>query len=79
MKDERIGHALERLCLQLKKKDPQLNIEEVRLMCNYVRVIQEEYQDFKKEEEDAILFGREADLLALKHASPAMRVVPLTK
>ena len=31
-------------------------------MCNYVRNIQEEYQEFKKEEEDAILFGREADM-----------------
>ena len=54
-------------------------MEEVRLMCDYVKTIQEEYSEFKKREEDALLFGREADYVAIKEQEPSMRIVPVTK
>ena len=79
LKDERIGHALDRLCQQLKKRDPLLNVEEVRQMCDYVKTIQQEYSEFKKLEEDALLFGREVDYLAIKEQEPCMRIVPVAK
>ena len=48
-------------------------------MCQYLKSIQVEYSDYKRAEEDAILFGRNLDMADIRNSSNlAMRVVPVT-
>ena len=49
-------------------------------MCAYLKQIQEEHKEYKRAEDDAILFGRNIDLADLRNAkNTAMRVVPVTQ
>ena len=49
-------------------------------MCDYLCQIQSEHKEYKKVEEDAILFGRNMDMADIQANSKnlAMRVVPIT-
>lgn len=50
-------------------------------MCGYLRQIQAEHKDYKRAEEDAILFGRSLEMADIRNSkySSAMRVVPITQ
>ena len=48
-------------------------------MCHFIRQIQEEYAEFKSEEDNAVLFGRQIEMADIRNAGCAMRVVPTTK
>ena len=45
----------------------------------FVRQIQEEYSEFRSEEDNAILFGRQIEMSDIRNTNCAMRVVPVTK
>lgn len=48
-------------------------------MCIYLSSIQKEHAEYKRAEEDAILFGRNLEMADIRNnSSLAMRVVPVT-
>ena len=61
------------------KTDTQLKFTTVEQMCHFVKQIQEEYTEFKSEEDNAILFGRTIEMADIRNSNCAMRVVPVTK
>ena len=48
-------------------------------MCMFVKQIQEEYSEFRSEEDNAILFGRQVEMSDIRNANCGMRVVPVGK
>jgi len=49
-------------------------------MCDYLCTIQEEHREYKKAEEDAVLFGRNLEMADMRNSTNlAMRVVPVTQ
>ena len=60
------------------KNDAQLKYNTVEQMCMFVKQVQEEYSEFKSEEDNAILFGRQIEMADIRNAHCGMRVVPVT-
>ena len=49
-------------------------------MCAYLKQIQSEHSEYKKAEDDAILFGRSLEMADFRNSKQtAMRVVPITQ
>ena len=56
-----------------------MHIGVITEMVEYLRQIQQEHKEFKREEENAILFGRKVEMADIRNSSNmAMRVVPVT-
>ena len=63
----------------MMKDDKPLYLNTVKQMCNYVKQVQEEYTEFKLEEDNAILFGRNIEMADIRNSNCSMKVVPVTK
>ena len=81
MKDRLVKQALEQLARSLGERngDGKVHIGVITEMVEYLRQIQQEHKEFKREEENAILFGRKVEMADIRNSSNmAMRVVPVT-
>ena len=82
MKDRLVKQALEQLARSLGERngDGKVHIGVITEMVEYLRQIQQEHKEFKREEENAILFGRKVEMADIRNSSNmAMRVVPVTQ
>ena len=81
LKDRLVRQALNTLCKHISdRSEGKVEFEQIKKMCEFLRAIQIDHKDYKRVEEDTILFGHNLEMADMRNSKNlAMRVVPVTQ